>query len=72
MRDGPVIDVEDVQARLARRFGPDVAGWCAGLPELVDDLADQWGLRLGQVWPRGGTSVVLPCESDAGEQMVLK
>jgi streptomycin 6-kinase len=68
----PVIDVEDVRARLARRFGPEVAGWCTGLPALVDDLADRWGLRLGQAWPKGGTSVVLPCESEDGEQMVLK
>lgn len=72
MRDAPVIDVEDVRARLGRRFGPEVAGWCAGLPALADDLASQWGLRLGQAWPTGGTSVVLPCESDDGELLVLK
>lgn len=58
--------------RLARRFGPEVAGWCAGLPALADELAGRWGLRLGQAWPRGGTSVVLPCESDDGEPLVLK
>jgi streptomycin 6-kinase len=72
VRDVPVIDVEDVRARLARRFGPEVAGWCAGLPALADDLAVRWGLRLGQAWPKGGTSVVLPCESDDGELLVLK
>ncbi|MDX6390449.1 MAG: streptomycin 6-kinase, partial [Streptosporangiaceae bacterium] len=72
MRDAPVIDVEDVRARLARRFGPEVAGWCAGLPALAGDLAARWGLRLGQAWPKGGTSVVLPCESDDGELLVLK
>jgi streptomycin 6-kinase len=72
VRDAPVIDVEDVRARLARRFGPEVAGWCAGLPALAGDLAARWGLRLGQAWPKGGTSVVLPCESDDGELLVLK
>ena len=72
MRDAPVIDVEDARVRLARRFGPEVAGWCAGLPALADDLAGRWGLRLGQAWPRGGTSVVLPCESGDGELLVLK
>jgi streptomycin 6-kinase len=72
VRDAPVIDVEGVRVRLARRFGPEVAGWCAGLPALADDLAGRWGLRLGQAWPRGGTSVVLPCESDDGEPLVLK
>jgi streptomycin 6-kinase len=68
----PVIDVEDVRARLTKRFGPDVAGWCAGLPVLADDLAVRWGLRLGPAWPQGGTSVVLPCESGSGELLALK
>ena len=72
MRDGPVIDVEGVRVRLSRRFGPEVAGWCAALPALAGDLAVRWGLRLGQAWPKGGTSVVLPCESGNGEQLVLK
>jgi streptomycin 6-kinase len=68
----PIIDVENVRVRLAKRFGPEVAGWCAGLPALADDLASRWGLRLGHAWPKGGTSVVLPCESDNGELLVLK
>jgi streptomycin 6-kinase len=72
VRDAPVIDVEDVRARLARRFGPEVAGWCEGLPALADEIADRWGLRLGRPWPTGGTSVVLPCESAAGELLALK
>lgn len=72
MRDATVIDVEDVHVRLARRFGPEVAGWCEGLPALADNLASRWGLRLGQAWPIGGTSVVLPCEAGDGEQLVLK
>jgi hypothetical protein len=41
VRDAVVIDVEDVRARLARRFGPDVAGWCAGLPALAEGLASR-------------------------------
>jgi streptomycin 6-kinase len=45
VRDAPVIDVEDVRVRLARRFGPEVAGWCAGLPALAADLASRLGLR---------------------------
>jgi streptomycin 6-kinase len=72
MRDAPVIDVEGARARLSRRFGPEVAGWCAALPALAGDFAVRWGLRLGQAWPKGGTSVVLPCESRSGEQLVLK
>ncbi|HEY2518877.1 MAG TPA: aminoglycoside phosphotransferase family protein, partial [Streptosporangiaceae bacterium] len=72
MPDGPVIDIEDVRTRLSRRFGPQVAAWCADLPALAGDLAVRWGLRLGPPWPKGGTSVVLPCASDDGEQLVLK
>ena len=72
MRDVPIVDVEHVRVRLSRRFGPQVARWCAALPARVDDLAARWGLRLGPAWPKGGTSVVLPCESRTGEQLVLK
>lgn len=72
VRDAPVIDVEAVRVRLARRFGPNVAGWCVGLPALADEIARQWGLQLGRAWPKGGTSVVLPCESDDGQMFVLK
>jgi streptomycin 6-kinase len=72
MSDAPIVDVEAVRVRLSRRFGPGVAGWCAGLPALADHLAARWGLRLGPAWPKGGTSVVLPCESRRGEQLVLK
>ena len=43
-----------------------------GLPALVDEIADRWGLQLGRPWPTGGTSVVLPCESAAGELLALK
>jgi streptomycin 6-kinase len=72
VRDVPAIDVEDAHARLSRRFGPEVTEWCAGLPALAGELAGRWGLRLGQAWPAGGTSVVLPCESGDGELLVLK
>ena len=72
MRDDPIVDVEGARVRLSRRFGPEVAGWCAALPALADDLAVGWGLRLGSAWPQGGTSVVLPCESRGGQQRVLK
>ncbi len=72
VRDGPVVDVEDIRARLTRRFGPGVAGWCAELPALVDAVARQWGLRVGPALPAGGNSVVLTCQAGDGEQMVLK
>jgi hypothetical protein len=72
VRDIPVVHIEEVRARLARRFGPAVADWCAELPALLDAVAGRWQLRLGQAWSAGGTSVVLPCRADGGEQLVLK
>jgi streptomycin 6-kinase len=72
VRDIPVVHIEEVRARLARRFGPAVADWCAELPALLDAVAGQWQLRLGQAWSAGGTSVVLPCWADGGGQLVLK
>lgn len=72
MPASPLIDVDAVRSRLARRFGPGVAGWCEALPGLADDLAGRWHLALAPAWPDGGTSVVFPCESAAGERRVLK
>jgi hypothetical protein len=39
---------------------------------LADELAGGWGLRLAQAWPKGGTSVVVACESVGGELLALK
>ena len=72
VRGSQVVHVEEVRARLAGRFGPAVTGWCAELPALLDAVGGQWQLRLGQAWPAGGTSVVLPCWAEGGEQLVLK
>lgn len=72
MPAAPLIDVDAVRVRLTRRFGPDVAPWCVALPGLMSDLTARWHLTLAPAWPNGGTSVVLPCQSAAGEQRVLK
>ena len=67
-----MVQVGEIRARLTRRFGPAVAGWCEELPALVGTVARRWGLRPGPAFPAGGTSVVLPCQADNGEEMVLK
>jgi hypothetical protein len=41
-------------------------------PRWRTSLPARWGLRLGQAWPKGGTSVVLACESVGGELLALK
>ncbi|MFF2377356.1 aminoglycoside phosphotransferase family protein [Streptomyces xiamenensis] len=58
--------MESVTARLVRRFGPQVAGWCAGTPDLVARLASQWGLSLGESLPDGASSVALRCRLPDG------
>ena len=72
VNDVPVVQIHDIQERLTRRFGSSVAGWCAELPALADAVARRWGLRLGPALSAGGNSVVLPCQADDGEEMVLK
>lgn len=66
------MDVESVTARLAGRFGPQVAEWCAAVPELLAQLASRWGLVLGDPLPDGASSVVLRCRWPDGTPAVLK
>ncbi|MGW7295229.1 aminoglycoside phosphotransferase family protein [Streptomyces xiamenensis] len=64
--------MESVTARLVLRFGPQVAGWCAGTPDLVARLTSQWGLSLGESLPDGASSVALRCRLPDGTPAVLK
>jgi streptomycin 6-kinase len=70
--DGSPIDTAEVRTRLTPRFGQEIAGWCDKLPAHTAALAGRWRLRLGQEWPTGRTSVVLPCWTDDGTELVLK
>ncbi|WP_329378575.1 aminoglycoside phosphotransferase family protein [Streptomyces sp. NBC_01716] len=67
-----LVDVESVTARLVRRFGPQVAGWCADTPDLIARLTSQWGLSLGESLPDGASSVALRCRFPDGTPAVLK
>ena len=58
--------------RLAARFGPGVAGWCAEVPALVARLADRWDLAIGEALEPGAVSVVLRCRWADGTPAVLK
>ncbi|KAB8168020.1 phosphotransferase [Streptomyces sp. 3MP-14] len=59
-------------ARLVRRFGPGVAGWCAEVPRLVAGLTARWGLTLGAPLPEGAASITLRCRWPDGTPAVLK
>jgi streptomycin 6-kinase len=66
------MDVEEITARLVRRFGLGVAGWCAGVPELAASAAKTWGLTLGDPFPQGASSVALRCTGPDGAAVALK
>ena len=66
------MDVESLTGRLAGRFGPRIAEWCAAVPELLAQLASRWGLALGGPLPDGASSVALRCRWPDGTPAVLK
>jgi streptomycin 6-kinase len=66
------VDVEEITERLALRFGPSVAAWCARVPEQAASVAAGWGFTLGEMTPQGASSVVVACERSDGAQAALK
>ena len=75
-RGGIDYSSEVMQATLSRlraRFGaPGIDGWWRGLPQVVSELAERWGLFLGEPVARGNTSLVLRCQTSSGERAMLK
>ena len=57
--------------RLRNRFGPEVDGWLAELPALVDRLAAHWGLEVVAKMV-GGTSCTFRCRLADGRGAYLK
>jgi streptomycin 6-kinase len=57
--------------RLPPEGGPSGAQWAAGLPRLLAELIDGWGLTPTGRGMTGWTAVVVPVERD-GERLVLK
>jgi streptomycin 6-kinase len=66
------MDLGRATERLTRRFGPGIADWCAGIPALVDVLAERWALVPGRLFPAGNSSVVIRCTRSGGSAAVLK
>jgi len=53
--------------------GPARVAWLAALPEMVEELAAQWGLELGEPFePGGNCSWVAPGVDRDGREIVLK
>ncbi|MGW7595227.1 aminoglycoside phosphotransferase family protein, partial [Streptomyces rubiginosohelvolus] len=66
------VDVDSATTRLVRRFGPQVAEWCADTPNLIARLTARWDLTLGESLPDGASSVALRCQWPDGTPAVLK
>jgi streptomycin 6-kinase len=72
MAHEPSMDRPEITQRLARRFGPGIAGWCAGLPDLVRATTQDWALEPGEPFPAGNSSVAIRCTRSGGSPAVLK
>jgi streptomycin 6-kinase len=46
--------------------------WRAALPRIVEELAVEWGLALGEPYAGGNCAWVAPARGAAGEELVLK
>jgi streptomycin 6-kinase len=66
------MDLQEITQRLARRFEPGIAQWCAQIPALALGLAGRWGLSLGEAFPAGNSSVAIRCTRSDGTPAVLK
>jgi streptomycin 6-kinase len=66
------MDLQEITQRLARRFEPGIAQWCAQIPALALGLAGRWGLSLGEAFPAGNSSVAIRCTRSDGPPAVLK
>lgn len=64
--------VAEITDCLSLRFGSGVAAWCSAVPVLADEVAGRWGLRLGNRYAYGASSVVLYCSLAGGGGAVLK
>lgn len=65
-----MIDVPGPVREKALAAGAD--GWLAGLPDLVADLAREWGLTIGRTFPDGTESLVVEAGPVDGRPTVLK
>ncbi|GAB2767335.1 streptomycin 6-kinase [Nocardioides salsibiostraticola] len=66
-----MIRLPDAVEAMAGR-GADGAAWVDGLPRLVQDLLDQWGLSVEGPPTHGYTAVVVPVRTASGEPAMLK
>nr|WP_202889620.1 aminoglycoside phosphotransferase family protein [Actinopolymorpha rutila] len=64
--------MQDVVRRKAAHLGRRGEEWLAGLPALVDDLADRWSITVGPPLSGGTASYVARARTADGQDAVLK
>lgn len=58
---------------LLDEINPERSRWVERLPQIVDELAQRWSLRVGEPYDPGGTcSWVAPARGPQGRDLVLK
>jgi streptomycin 6-kinase len=67
----PELD-DELRSRLGRRYGAAIHGWLDGLPDVLADLAERWGVEWGTLIQRGSMAVVIRCRTSDGRAAVLK
>jgi streptomycin 6-kinase len=67
----PELD-DELRLRLGRRYGSAIDGWFAELPDVLEDLAERWGVEWGTLIHRGSMAVVIRCQTADGRAAVLK
>jgi hypothetical protein len=67
----PELD-DELRVRLGRRFGSAIDGWFAELPDVLEELADRWGVERGTPIQRGSMAFVIRCQTGDGRAAVLK
>jgi streptomycin 6-kinase len=63
---------ETAEAFIARQFGEEGRRWLATVPDVLEQLADEWQLTLGPPVRGGLLAIVREATTDAGTRAVLK
>ncbi|WP_189211931.1 phosphotransferase [Actinokineospora fastidiosa] len=65
------VNLAEVEWRMTRRYGAGIADWLARLPALLDRVAADWGLVLGEPFGGGNSGATVRAWRD-GVPVVLK
>jgi streptomycin 6-kinase len=67
-----IVEVPELARQRALSNGSAGEAWLDALPDVLDDLADRWGLTLGRAFVGGTASYVVAAMDADGRRCVLK